>query len=270
MLAWLLVAASFLSLSKIQPFMTPTAPAMTPDPAGQAADPSIGNYRTINPLAVVGLVLGCLSAVALLGPAFWMLPLAGVLLNWRALHGRSDADKASSGLGLAGIGLFLSVLFGVAGPVDLWNGRRQVEESSVPVADAWFSALRENRPEQALELTMTAMLRRQPTEDLPHYYQTHKSAHDQLVRYVEEPVVKTLLLLGDRAQPRLYAVKQPAADELQNNLTRTYAVTFDDDGKKTTFFLDMQLDRRLDKTLQPIWRVSGITGGVHPATSWLD
>jgi hypothetical protein len=249
--------------------MTPLSTTSTMHVSDDSEDELLVKYRTVSVLAVLGLVLGGLSGLALLGPTLWMFPLAGLLLNWRALHGLALARGAQAGRGIASLGLFLSVMFGVAGPVEFWGSRWLLEQSAAPAAETWISALRHKQPERALQLTLTAMLRQPASADLSRYYLTHKDAHDRLQEYVADPVVKTLLLLGERAEVRLYDTSPPVVEEHRDLLARVYAVTFDDQGTKTTFFISMTLERMLDKSQQALWRIINVTGGIHPP-SWLD
>ncbi len=71
------------------------------------------------------------------------------------------------------------------------------------------------------------------------------------------------------AEVRLYDASPPVVDEKRDVLSRVYAVTFDDQGSKTTFFVSMTLERMIDKSQQALWRIINVTGGVRPS-SWLD
>ena len=88
-------------------------------------------------MAIAGLILGLLSPAALAASLLWLLPPLGVIVNVIAL--RREFDRIlRTGRMAAIIGLALSVIFGVAPPVETatihsllaWQGR--------PVADQWF------------------------------------------------------------------------------------------------------------------------------------
>lgn len=242
---------------------TPTMPP--PEDEGAV----LPEYRTVSVPAILGLLLGVSSMVTLVSPIMLIVPLAGILLNIRALVGLADRRSNQTGRGLAYLGLFLAVLFAVAGPVDSWGNRWFLERSARPVIDAWFESLRQRQPERALQLTLTAILRRPLDDKLDRYYRTHLEAHRQLETYVADPLVKTLLLLGERAQVRLYDSEPPVVEDRREKLSQTYAVTYDDEGKKTTFFVTLWLERALDKSGQLRWRITQAAGGIRPA-SWFD
>lgn len=226
-------------------------------------------YRPVNGSALLGLLLGVSSAVALVSPILLIVPLAGILLCCRALITLADRQAGQTGRGLAYLGLLLSVTFAAASPAAIWGDRWFVERSTRPIVDAWFEALRSGRPEWALQLTQTPYQRGPLDERTVRYYRTHLEAHKQLENYVADPTVKTLLLLGDRATVRLYDTAAPIFSEHRETMSQTYAVTYDDGGKKTTFFVLLGLERKMDKSGQARWRIIYANGGIRP-TSWLD
>jgi len=249
--------------------MTPLSPSTATNDPSDFEDELSVQYRTVSIPAVLGLLLGGLSVLSLVGPTHWMWPLAGVLLNWRALHSVATSRGAQTGRGIAMLGMFLSVMFGVAGPVDFWGSRWLLQQSAVPATEKWIAALRDNQPEKALQLTTFAMLRQSAGADLTRYYRTHKDAHEQLKNYVADPVVKTLLLLGKRAEVRLYETSPPVIEDHREVLGKVYAVTYDDQDVKKTFFFSMTLERAPDKSQQILWRIISVTGGIRPP-NWLD
>ena len=73
-------------------------------------------YRALSSAAVASLIVGVLSAMAILGWSLVAVPIVGVVLGTYAwLHVRSRADELS-GAGIARAGLALSCFFLVLGP----------------------------------------------------------------------------------------------------------------------------------------------------------
>ena len=221
---------------------------------GGADESSASPYRSVSLGAVFGLVLGAVSALALVSPAMWMVAAAGVLVNVLAIRAMSTADTLLAGRWMAYLGLFLSLAFGVAGPVDIWAGRWLLEKSARPIAEAWFSALQHGEPEKAQQLRVTAGSRLPADKDLAEYFRTTAKAHQDLEHFVADPVVKTLLLLGEKAQVRWYAAGEMTTEEGHNSVSPIYAVTFDDHGTKTTFFVALTLERTADFSGQALAR----------------
>lgn len=78
---------------------------------------------------------------------------------------------------------------------------------------------------------------------------------ERLEEYVARPLVRTLLALDAKAQVRYYstvAERQASGEEV---LWLVYAVTFDDAGKKKTFFVGLQLQRHKLDDGQANWQV---------------
>lgn len=71
-------------------------------------------YSQLAPLAIIALLLGMASALALIGPLFFLVPAAAVGFALLALGKISQSDGALSGAGLARCGLALATIFLVA------------------------------------------------------------------------------------------------------------------------------------------------------------
>ena len=71
------------------------------------------DYRPISTLAVLSLVAGCSSVLALINQILWVVPLLAVSLSIAAIRDTSTQGSQKSGRGIALIGLALSVGFGV-------------------------------------------------------------------------------------------------------------------------------------------------------------
>ena len=69
-------------------------------------------YRPVSGLAVAALIVGCVSALALVSPVFWVVPLVGAALALVAVRDVTRSGVAKAG-GLAAVaGLALSLGFG--------------------------------------------------------------------------------------------------------------------------------------------------------------
>ena len=73
-------------------------------------------YRSIEPWALASLALGVISPLAMLAPLLWLIPPLGILASVIAMR-RIRSDSTRIGRATALWGLALSVVFGVAPPV---------------------------------------------------------------------------------------------------------------------------------------------------------
>ena len=71
------------------------------------------DYRPVSTLAVLSLIAGCSSVLALINQILWVVPLLAVGLSIAAIRDTSVQGSQKSGRGIALIGLALSVGFGV-------------------------------------------------------------------------------------------------------------------------------------------------------------
>jgi hypothetical protein len=111
-----------------------------------------GEYRPVSRLAVAAAALGVLSALALVSPLCWALPLltAGLAVAALADVNRPGAPKAG---GLAAVaGLALAVGFGTQAVSDAVATRWLVERRAVATARHWIDAVRAGRLADAISV----------------------------------------------------------------------------------------------------------------------
>jgi len=80
---------------------------------------SESQYRAVNLWAVASLVLGSLSATAMLNRLFIFVPLAGGIVGWKALRQLRRFGELQTGVMLARTGIATSVFFGLSGTIFL-------------------------------------------------------------------------------------------------------------------------------------------------------
>jgi hypothetical protein len=200
-------------------------------------DSEFAAYRALTSQSVVGLLLGLLSPLALLASAFWIVPALGVFFSVWALRRIKQDPQALTGQKLAWVGLFLSLLLAAAAPADWLTYRRTIRNEARQFTSAWMQFLVHNEPHKAHQLTVPPQ-NRQPIDDhLWNYYRNSQRSRRTLESYAKFPLVRTLLELGPRANVRFYET----ADQTQENnidaIEEVYAVTYEDEGEKKSFFV---------------------------------
>jgi hypothetical protein len=222
-------------------------------------------YRSIDPAAIGGLLLGLLSPAAMAVPVLWLIPPLGVLVSSLALR-RLRVDPARLGRAAAVLGLGLSVLFAVA-PLTQWlTTHALLTRQAKPVADQWFAYLQQQQPEKALWLQFAPDYRPPLDEDVWFFYRHDKDAKTRLKKFVALPLVRALLDLGSDAQVRFYKATGSVSDGSQGQVSCWYTVTFTDtDGRKKTFLVSLLLDRSPTRRdgISP-WRIRDAISGFNP------
>lgn len=224
--------------------MSPISSALTTKPLD--VEEPIESYRAICIAAVVGLILGLLSILALIHPLLWLVPLAGIATDWLALKHITMASPPLLGRKAVLVGMTLSLIFGIAAPVQYWIYRRALRADAIEVAEEWFTALRENRPDYAMRLTRnptSKAARAKPPSPLPTM---GEDALAPVRKETQEQPAELLLKLGKRAHVRLYQHDEVWFDESAQGARDTYVVTVEDKTGPVSFFVKLGCSRSQD------------------------
>ena len=118
----------------------------------------IKGYRPVSKLAVAAAVAGILSALALMTPLLWLLPLVGVALAVAGLAdvARPGAEKAGRAAAL--LGLALSIGFGTQAVSGKLVTRWITQRRSLAVAGAFLDAIRDDRIADVRSMLSQALL----------------------------------------------------------------------------------------------------------------
>jgi hypothetical protein len=222
------------------------------------------DYHPLCVPAIVGCGLGLLSFLALLHPVLWFVPLIAAGVNVYALAQLGGSDRMI-GRRAALWGLFLALLFGLAAPLRTftyqWLERRDAHQT----AREWFQALLEGNVHKAHQLTVMPSERKPLDDQLPKFYEESADLQTGLDNYLKVPAVATLRALGSRATVRHYETESVDTDGRSDKVVDVYAVTYDDNGQKKTFFVKLDLWRHLKADTGPrLWRVQSPEGAYRP------
>jgi hypothetical protein len=125
-------------------------------------------YVAINVAAVMALLLGLASALAMVASLLLVIPLAGAVCGIVALHQIKDSNGTQTGRGIAWTGIALSVLFAalVGGRVIVENIKTRSDRAMVVAAVAEFGQkLAASDFEGAYDLLSPRMRERVPYAD---------------------------------------------------------------------------------------------------------
>jgi hypothetical protein len=236
------------------------------DPAAvHSPDDEVIGYQSVSKLAVASLLLGLLSCMALISVAFWAIPVAGLALGGMALTRiRRDAPLLIGARAAWG-GIFLSVLLGAAATADWLAYRSMIRGEARQVADQYFQYLRQKQPQLAFQFMLPAGQRVAPGPDVWKRYYDGSDQREGLEGFVAKPEVQTILTQGPKALIRYYDYQSQSHDEDADQLNLVYAVTLDDAGKKTSFFIGLAMERKTLASYQKSdWQIHRQFAGIHP------
>jgi hypothetical protein len=222
------------------------------------------DYRTVEPWAVGGLLGGLASAIALVGGPAVMVALGAVVVNLIALA-RIRREPSRSGRGAALLGLGLATMFAMAPIAQRGATHVLLSRQARPIADQWFEDLRQDRPERALRLQLAAEMRPPLDDSIWLHYRHDDESRYRLIKFVRDPLVRTLLALGDRAQVRFYETRSAVSDGELGGVHYIYTVTYPDAEGKKTFFVSLLLERNPNSKpgINP-WRIKAYFPGQSP------
>lgn len=107
-------------------------------------------YRSISSLAVVALLLGALSILALTAPLLLVVPLAACCVAFAAVAAIARAPERLAGTRLAYAGLFLAIAFGVAAVVRIELRTRLLENQAAEAVEDWVDLIATSQWEAAI------------------------------------------------------------------------------------------------------------------------
>lgn len=235
-------------------------PARLPDEPAE-----VESYRPMTGWAVVAAVLGVLSPLALFAPFLWVLPFGGVLASVAALRAISAVVPPMLGRRGALAGLALSLVFGVAGPVDWASYRWQIRREATQFAMQWFEMLRNREPHKAFQLRLAAETRSPLDDSLWQVYYQGSDLWQMLEDFLADKTIRTLMALGDSATIRYYDTEAQEGQRQSDILDQSFAVTYAGQEGPTTFFVALRMERSRPKDSdRSYWRVISHRGGIQP------
>jgi len=227
-------------------------------------DAELATYRTLVWQAVLGLIFGLFAPLALVDPMLWAIAAAGTILSWWALRRIKNYPAELAGRKLALAGLTLSLLFLTAAPADWLAYRWMIRHEARQFSALWFRYLMQDEPHKAYQLNLPPQFRPPLDDHLWDFYRSAPRQREGLEKFVNTPLVRTLLALGPKAQVRFYRTGNQTHDNSNDQVDQYYAVTYEEQGEKKSFFVLVQMLRRKLSSGQAGWQVVDTQGGVRP------
>ena len=158
---------------------------------------ALQRYRSLSGLAVLALLLGLLSVVALAHPAAWSIPLAAIvcaIIARRRIARRSDTLMGSS---LATFGLVLALFFLSWAPVSFFTERWLISRDARGYGEEWLAAVFEGNLSRAYQATLPVRERQPEGTALEEYYENNPLRRAERDAYFNDGIPKQLATLGN-------------------------------------------------------------------------
>ena len=216
-------------------------------------------YRSVSKTAIVTLVLGGASCLALAHPLMWCLPGVTLLVGAFALRAtthRQDGQVQGTmgGRTAAVVGMCLAIVFGVAA-FSRWSTERYlITKQSCQIAELWIQNIQSGDLPLALEWTHSYLYRRPDGVSLAQYYAEDDDAKKTFRNFSERAEIKKLIEFGPAAELQFVRREEYFQPNYSKQCTLRYRITAKD---KPSFELLVVVSRvnNPEEMQQPHWQV---------------
>lgn len=167
------------------------SPAPTTPSTFTAEHEDLLEYRELSRLAVVGLVLGLFSILALFTSILWVVPVVAIAINLVAWYQISRSETLT-GKSLAVVGLALAALFFGGSVTQTTLQKRWLVRDSRQMAQGWLELILEKKFLQAHQLTVHPDGRQPPTASLAAYYTKDETTQEALHGFETGPAIRAI------------------------------------------------------------------------------
>ena len=222
-------------------------------------DAEMAQYRSLCATAVLGLILGFLSPLAIVSKWLLPVPLLGVAVSGLALWRITRNVTELTGRKAALVGLILSCFFAASVGSQRFYYDRLLCREAEQFASIWFNLLAENRPYDACQLLLSRDDRRQTHEKLGDFYRNHPKLREEIdSKYLGLPPVKMLLELGPKAKVQNVRTVGLWQQFQRNYVRQVYSVSYDENGKKKTVAIELSMERKVHPDDRVGWQIVGV------------
>ena len=216
------------------------------------------DYRSVSGLAIVSLLLGIASPLAMVAPLLFAIPLFALGLSLLTLAKIRASDGQLIGRKAALVGLGLAVASLCAAQSRLVMANWLIGERARPVAEQWMTLLLQQQKELAYQLTVAA--EQTPSrEAIAAAPQLAKAPETAWKTFLNAPVVQKIQTMGGDAQVRFLRTLSSHRERQDRYVVlQRYSVTSLGNGTPPeTIVVQLALARRdsWERDDTPGWRV---------------
>ena len=213
----------------------------------------VENYRQWSILAMISLVLGILSLIAFLYPWCTFVAVIGIPMSLAAYFHVKRSSGVLLGSPAAQCGLFLSVLTLVGVSVMWPYYQYTVRTEANRFFGFWFDAVKAKDVRLLFEMRSPTWYRKLDADmedwwrsKLAYKGEMDREAIDMFLMTLNDPVLKTLWVLEERAEITYYKTVHNHYHDSKDTITSLYAVTVtppDRPNDRETFLIRISAER---------------------------
>jgi len=221
-----------------------------------AGEADLAQYRVVSPFAVVALLLGLSSFLALLQPLLVILPLLGIAASLIALRIIAADPSSRAGRTVALAALALAVAFAAATPAKNVSRNWIVKSRARRFATQWLELVRDGQLDRAHQLTLAAARRQSPEIPLAEFYLNNFDAARARTEFFNDTFAGELAGLGQQGQLRFERVLRHEAIKGGDHIRQLYSLRFEESAGREPLSLRIGVQRDRDPvTGHGQWRV---------------
>lgn len=158
-------------------------------------------YRRIHWAAMISLVLGMLSPLAIFVIGLVIVPILSVIMGAIAVSHIKRKREIYTGERLATLGLFFGIVFGIWSGMNQYNDRDYLYDQAAAQTRVWLSYLKDGKLGHAHQVMLQVQSRNFEARDIEEFYQNDRGMREeQRARFARQPI-KLMLDHLDRWKP---------------------------------------------------------------------
>jgi hypothetical protein len=245
-----------------------------------ADEAELAAYSKPSVQAIVALLLGLLSPIALIHPLYWIVPLVTVVLSLIALRKIASSDGQLTGRTVALLALGLALLFGAWASSRHYSRQSAVFGQARQYSQAWLDLVLAGRLYEAYELHLSSSSRHPPGTSLEEIYgeislpleapvnerpggfNPTSQPKESFLHFFTTPPLSRIVTVGARGQARFAGNDQLQYDNLTHSdlIFQKYTITYDENGQQQSFGVVVALRRVVARgSTDALWYVENVS-----------
>ena len=158
------------------------------------------HYRSVSRAAMLALLLGLLSSLALVNTLLWALPVVAIAVSLLAMRNLSTHSTELVGRSAAIVGLAAAIFFGAWAPARDISRSWLLQSQAKPLTDEFIDLFLSGKLHEAHQLTLRPIQRQSRGTSLAAFYENSDTAREQLKEFLAPEAPQILLSLGNGAK----------------------------------------------------------------------
>ncbi len=217
-------------------------------------------YRAPQPLAILTLLLGCLSFLALFRTTLWVFPVVALVLGVVSLRSLA-ANPERIGRKAAWLGMLLAAFFLTWAATYHYVREAWLVSHARQYADSWLDLLKQQELKEAHQLHVSRGKRAEAGSSLEDFYKKQRYAQSDFESFYDKEPLKEVVQFAPHAQFVFDSSRDRVSDVHTERIVLRYLARYEEQGKTKEMPLRLLMLRTIDlSTGDYYWEVEGIAG----------